>query len=94
MSKSGTVLMKQLELLLVSNEAPPCSFKDDAYLAAKSILEQYNEVGLTIIALRQSDDLQDELDQAYWIEVRRAYKYIQAKRNYWLKGHPPRFPMM
>ena len=70
--------MDQLELPLKSSDMLPCSFADDAYQAALKIIDMRGQDALIYVALRQFDDFQDEIDQAYWVEVRRACKYIQG----------------
>ena len=69
---------EQLPLPLTASGSLPCSFADDAYRAAQTIIGFRGKDALIYIELRRFDDFQDEADQAYWIEVRRACKYIQA----------------
>lgn len=85
--------MEQPELPLTASGMLSCGFAEDAYQAAQTIIEFRGQDALIYIALRQFDDFQDEIDRAYWVEVRRACKYIQATQN-WLKGNHWRFPMM
>ena len=85
--------MNQLELPLSSSGMLPCSFADDAYQAALTIIDMRGQGALIYVALRQFDDFQDAFDQAYWVEVRRACKYIRGNLHYWKAGYW-RLPVM
>lgn len=79
--------MEQLELPLKASGILPCSFAVDAYKAAQTIISFRGHESLIYIALRQFDDFQDEHDQAYWIEVKRACKFIFGQTHYWTVGY-------
>lgn len=83
---------KQLEIPLTNSGLLPCSFAEDAYQAAQTIIGFRGEDALIYIALRQFDDFQDDIDQAYWVEVRRACKFILGYHHYWECGYL-RLPM-
>lgn len=71
----------------------PCAFAADAYQAAQTVIGFRGKDALVYIELRRFDDFQDEIDQAYWIEVRRACKYILTSYGYWHEGHHKRLPL-
>lgn len=55
----------------------PCSFKKDAYERAILFLDKYSyEEAIIKCELRRSDDINDDYDRGFWIEVRRACKYL------------------
>ncbi|MCC6598099.1 MAG: hypothetical protein IT559_04865 [Alphaproteobacteria bacterium] len=85
--------MQQLSLNLEMGDVV-CSFKDDAYDVADKIIGFRGKDALIYIALRQFDDFQDEIDQAYWVEVRRACKFILNDHHYWYNGHHKRLPLV
>jgi len=87
-------MKQQLSLNLNTKNVVPCGFTPAAYSAAKKIISFRGTDALIYIALRQYDDFNDEVDHAYWIEIRRACKYIQMHRDYWLHGYHWRLPMM
>lgn len=67
-------------------------FAEDVYKAARAIIDFRGDDALIYVALRQFDDFQDEIDQAYWVEVRRACKVILGEWHYWSGGYS-RLPM-
>lgn len=83
--------MQQLSLNLEMGDVV-CSFKDDAYEVANKIIAFCGKDALIYVALRQFDDFQDEIDQAYWVEVRRACKFVFGQWHYWSNGYS-RLPM-
>lgn len=85
--------MHQLSLDLEPENMSPCGFTQEAYFAAQKIIEFRGEEALIYIALRKYDDFNNEIDHAYWTEVRRACKYIQACHAYWFEGHHWRMPV-
>ncbi|AEP10478.1 hypothetical protein MICA_2172 [Micavibrio aeruginosavorus ARL-13] len=85
--------MQQLSFNL-EMENVVCSFRDDAYDVAKKIIAFRGKDALIYVALRQFDDFQDKHDRAFWIEVRRACKYILTGYDFWYEGHHRRLPLM
>tara|TARA_B100002019_G_scaffold249174_1_gene228410 strand:- start:62 stop:328 length:267 start_codon:yes stop_codon:yes gene_type:complete len=86
-------LEQQLILNLQSKTILPCGFTQEAFFVAQKIISFRDTDALIYIALRQYDDFNDEIDQVYWTEIRRACKYIQACRAYWFEGHHWRMPV-
>lgn len=87
-------MTQQLCLNLDTENGFPCGFTQEAFIVAQKIISFRGADALIYIALRQHDDFNDEIDHAYWTEVRRACKYIQAARDYWLNGFHWRMPVM
>ena len=83
----------QLELDIEHSSERVCGFTQEAYSIAQKVIEFRDTDALIYIALRQYGDFNDEIDHAYWTEIRRACKYIQACRAYWSEGHHWRLPM-
>jgi hypothetical protein len=56
---------------------PECRhFPEDVFERAKALIERYGQKGPMIAAIRSGDDLFDDEERAWWIEVSRACKCI------------------
>ena len=83
--------MIQLSLPLGSSGFLPCSFGESAYQTAQRVLELRGDVAMEYIIFRQRENFYDEIDRAYWVEVRRACKFIQGNIARYVIGYwrPP-----
>lgn len=55
---------------------PLTAFSDDAWGRAQALVSRYGGDSPVVAALRGADDLNNDDDRAFWVEVRRACKFI------------------
>lgn len=85
--------MIQLELPLRANNSLPCSFDQIAYEEADRIFQLHPYAALQYISDQLGSSPADAPQLLYWIQVRRACKFIIAWHDYWFKGYHWRLPV-